>query len=122
MLYVDIPTQSELLALAIERTPASVSIYLPTTPVSGEISGDRTVLKNLAKEALAQLAEAGHDKREISAIADHFEDLADDEEFLALPGAQPGRFRDAHTSRRSGSRTRSVRWWKLRIGSISSRC
>lgn len=81
MLYVDIPTQSELLALATERTPASVSIYLPTTPVSGEVSGDRIVLKNLAKEALAQLVEAGHDKREVSEIEAHLEDLVEDENF-----------------------------------------
>ena len=81
MLYVDIPTQSELLALATERTPASVSIYLPTTPVSGEVSGDRIVLKNLAKEALAQLVEVGHDKRDVSAIEESLEDLVGDETF-----------------------------------------
>ena len=81
MLYVDIPTHSELIALALERTPASVSIYLPTTPVSGEISGDRTVLKNLAKEAVAQLVEVGHDKREVAAIEAHFDDLVDDDGF-----------------------------------------
>jgi hypothetical protein len=81
MLYVDIPTQSELLALALERAPASVSIYLPTTPVSGEISGDRTVLKNLAKEAIQQLVEVGHDKRELSVIEEYLEDLVEDESF-----------------------------------------
>lgn len=81
MLHVDIPTQAELLALALERAPASVSIYLPTTPVSGEISGDRTVLKNLAKEALGQLVEAGHDKRDVSAIEESLEDLVDDGNF-----------------------------------------
>lgn len=81
MLHVDIPTQSELLALALERAPASVSIYLPTTPVSGEISGDRIVLKNLAKEALAQLEAAGHAKREIEELAVHIDHLVEDEEF-----------------------------------------
>lgn len=81
MLHVDIPTQSELLALALERTPASVSIYLPTTPVSGEISGDRIVLKNLAKEALAQLEAAGHTKKEIEEIAVHIDHLVEDDEF-----------------------------------------
>lgn len=81
MLYVDIPTQAELHILALERTPGSVSIYLPTTPVSGEISGDRVVLKNLAKDALAQLAAIGHDKREIAAIEAHLDDLTEDESF-----------------------------------------
>lgn len=81
MLYVDIPTQPELFALALERAPASVSIFLPTTPVSGEISGDRTLLKNLSKEAIHQLVEVGHDKREVAVIEQHLEDLVDDESF-----------------------------------------
>ncbi len=81
MLYVDIPTQAELHLLALERTPGSVSIYLPTTPVSGEISGDHLVLKNLGKDALAQLAAIGHDKREIAAIEAHLDDLIEDESF-----------------------------------------
>ncbi|MBX3734871.1 MAG: hypothetical protein KF791_20020 [Verrucomicrobiae bacterium] len=81
MLYVDIPTPPELLALSLERTPASVSIYLPTTPVSGEVSGDRTVLKNLAAEATGNLAAAGHDKREIAALAELLGDLVEDEKF-----------------------------------------
>lgn len=81
MLYIDIPTQAELHTLALTRTPAAVSIYLPTTPVSGEISGDRIVLKNLAKEAVTQLEEAGHDKREIATIADHLENLVEDDNF-----------------------------------------
>jgi hypothetical protein len=81
MLHVDIPTQSELLALAVERAPASVSIYLPTTSVSGEISGDRIALKNLAKEAVDQLEAAGHDKREIAEIAAHLDHLVEDDSF-----------------------------------------
>jgi len=81
MLHVDIPTRSEFLALAHERASASVSIYLPTTPVSGEISGDRIVLKNLVKEALGQLEAAGHAKREIEGIAEHIDQLVEDGEF-----------------------------------------
>ena len=80
-LYVDIPAQSDLLALAEARDPASVSIFLPTTPVSGEISGDRTVLKNLAAEALAQLEAVGHPKREREAIAEVLQELVDDDDF-----------------------------------------
>lgn len=81
MLYVDIPTQNELLPLSLERSPASVSIYLPTTPVSGEISGDRTVLKNLTSEAVDKLTAAGHDKREVLALAELLEDLVEDDNF-----------------------------------------
>lgn len=81
MLYVDIPSQADLHALALERISAAVSIYLPTTPVSGEVSGDRIVLKNMAKEVAAQLAAAGHPKREIDAVDAHLEDLVEDEDF-----------------------------------------
>lgn len=81
MLHVDVPTAADLVALAEARTPASVSIYLPTTPVSGEVSGDRTVLRNLWRDAKAQLEAAGHHKREIEAMEEHVEDLADDDAF-----------------------------------------
>ncbi len=81
MLYVDIPSQNELLALALERSPASVSIYLPTTPVSVEVAGDRTTLKNLTTEAVDQLTAAGHDKRQVAAIAELLQDLQEDDTF-----------------------------------------
>lgn len=80
-LHVDIPSQADLLALAEARNPASVSIFLPTTPVAGEISGDRTVLKNLAGEALAQLEAAGHPKKEREEIADALHELVEDDDF-----------------------------------------
>jgi hypothetical protein len=81
MLHVDVPTSADLVALAEARDPASVSIYLPTTPVSGEVSGDRTVLRNLGREAIAQLQAAGRPKQDIAAIEAHIEDLADDDGF-----------------------------------------
>jgi hypothetical protein len=81
LLHVDIPTQEDLLMLAQARHPASVSIFLPTTPVAGEISGDRIVLKNLGSEALAQLEAAGHPKKEREAIAAWLEELVEDDDF-----------------------------------------
>lgn len=81
LLHVDIPTHSDLLVLAEARHPASVSIFLPTTPVAGEISGDRIVLKNSAVEALAQLEAAGRAKRERDAIADALQELVEDDDF-----------------------------------------
>jgi len=81
MLHVDIPTQADLNQLATERHVAAVSIFLPTTPVAGEVSGDRTVLKNLASGAIAQLEAAGHDKRAVGALAEHLHDLVDDDDF-----------------------------------------
>lgn len=81
MLHVDIPTPADLHALAIARAPAAVSIFLPTTPVAGEVSGDRIVLKNLADEAIEQLRSAGHDKRQLAAIADHLHGIVEDDAF-----------------------------------------
>lgn len=81
MLYVDIPTTAELHALAAAREPLSVSAYLPTTPVNGEVSGARIAVKNLASEANSQLQAAGADKKAVAAIAEHFADLIDDDDF-----------------------------------------
>lgn len=81
LLHVDIPSATDLQALAAARDSASVSIFLPTTPVAGEISGDRTVLKNLASEARAQLEAAGHDKRAVAAIDEALTDLVEDDAF-----------------------------------------
>lgn len=81
MLYVDIPTSADLKALASHRGDICASIYLQTTPVSRETSADRIELKNLAKQAVQQLEEAGADKRRVAALAEHLDDLVDDDEF-----------------------------------------
>lgn len=81
MLYVDLPTSAEIAALAAHREDLSVSIYLPTTPHSQEAQADRIALKNLAKEAGRQLHEAGADKRRAADLAEHLDDLVDDDEF-----------------------------------------
>jgi hypothetical protein len=81
LLHVDIPTETDLRALAEARHPASVSIFLPTTPVAGEISGDRIDLKNLAHEALAQLEASGVAKRDREAIGDQLAELVEDDDF-----------------------------------------
>jgi hypothetical protein len=81
MLYVDIPSLADLKSLAAHRDNISVSIYLPTTPVSQEAAGDRIELKNLAKLALRQLETANADKRRVAALMEHLDDLVDDDEF-----------------------------------------
>lgn len=79
MLYVDIPTRTEIEGLVRDRGKACVSIYLPTTPITQHAQGDRIALKNQANEALEQLAE--HDKREVRTIEEALLDLVDDDEF-----------------------------------------
>jgi len=81
MLYVDIPTRSELATLSTTRADACVSIYLKTTPVTQEVAASRIEFGNLMREAQAQLHDAGFDKRRLAALSDSLNDLLDDDEF-----------------------------------------
>jgi Bacterial archaeo-eukaryotic release factor family 11 len=78
-LHTDMPTRAQVDRLLDSRQPVSVSIYLPTDPVSdGE--AERIELGNLAGEAERQLTEAGTAKADVGAVADAIADLADDPE------------------------------------------
>ena len=79
-LHTDIPTRAQVDRLLDNRSPASVSIYLPTDPVSNG-QAERTELGNLASEAERQLVEGGTAKRDVAAVADSLADLTDDSEF-----------------------------------------
>lgn len=81
MLHVDIPTRADFTALATQRDPMSVSIYLPSTPVSQEAAAGKTVLKNLLNTALGQLEKVNADKRRVAALVDLFEHVIEDHEF-----------------------------------------
>jgi hypothetical protein len=81
MLYVDIPTRSEIATLSSERADACVSIYLPTTPVTQEVGVSRIEFGNLVREAQSQLQQSGFDKRRLASLIDRFGDLLDDDEF-----------------------------------------
>lgn len=84
MLHVDIPTLPELRALTRSRADASVSIYLPTTPETQNITLSRIALGNLARTALAQLDAAGVDKRQRAALEEELDALREDDEFWRL--------------------------------------
>ena len=62
MLHVDIPTRPEFRALSELRADACVSIYLRTTPLTQESDASRIELGNLARQARAQLEDAGLDQ------------------------------------------------------------
>jgi len=81
MLHVDIPTLPEIQTLVAQRSHASVSIYLETTPQTQHIGEAAIVLSNLIKEADSQLEAAGVDKRERWAIVEQLEDVSEDEDF-----------------------------------------
>jgi hypothetical protein len=81
MLYLDLPTTADITDLAAQRNDLSVSIFLPTTPVSLETDADRILLKNLTKEAFDQLQAAGADQRRVNPLIEEVEDLIEDDEF-----------------------------------------
>lgn len=83
MLHIDIPTRSDMDSLLAARMPGSVSIYLPTTPVTSDAAAGRIELKNLAREALDQLRAAGMEQRSVEPIQSALDDLIDDDPFWA---------------------------------------
>ncbi len=81
MLYIDTPTARDLAALNEARADISVSIYLPTTPVTQDIAKARIKFANLTREAVRQIEESGVDKRRLAMLQEHLDDLADDDGF-----------------------------------------
>lgn len=81
MLHVDIPTHAQMERLIRARRAGSVSIYLPTTPVTSDAAASRIELKNAIDEALGHLRDADHDKRELTALEDALADILDDDDW-----------------------------------------
>jgi hypothetical protein len=80
MLHIDIPTLAEFKALTQIRGQACISLYLPTSHLGTDAKFNRTAFKDLAKEALSQLKEAGTDKKKVSVFEERFEQLAGPEQ------------------------------------------
>jgi hypothetical protein len=76
MLSIDIPTLDEFKALAQIKGETCVSLYLPTSPLGTSAKFNRTAFKDLAKEALSQMKEAGIDKHKIAVFEQQFDHLA----------------------------------------------
>jgi release factor family 11 len=83
-LHLDIPTPPQLASLLEARSPASVSIYLPTGPLPQDAEAGRIELKNLATTAVRQLEAADAGRAEVTAVREHLEHLDDDESFWRL--------------------------------------
>jgi hypothetical protein len=81
MLHTDIPTTATIRQLAAVSEPFTVSIYLPTTPISTDTESARIDLKNLLSEAVAQLEAAHADTAFIAALDESVTDLGDDRLF-----------------------------------------
>lgn len=84
MLYVDIPTLPEFRALHASRADACVSLFLPTTPQTQDVSQSRIAFGNLARAALDQLETAGFDKRRRARLEAEFAALGEDDDFWRL--------------------------------------
>jgi hypothetical protein len=79
-LHVDIPTRAQIERLLESRSRFSVSLYVPTDPVSRD-AAERIELKNLASEAARQLEQAGAARSDVAGIDSALADLIEDEEF-----------------------------------------
>jgi hypothetical protein len=96
MLHIDIPTLAEFKHLAQIKGEICVSLYLPTSPLGEDARVNRVAFKDIAKEALSQLKEAGADKKDIVAFEARFEQLAgpehdvqDEDKIRKLQRAKP---------------------------------
>src|ERR1700730_1082407 len=70
MLHIDIPTLAQI------KGETCVSLYLPTSPLGDNARTNRIAFKDIAREALSQLKEAGTDKKKITVFEERFEHLA----------------------------------------------
>jgi hypothetical protein len=86
MLPVTIPSTAHLKELTDHRDSASVSIYLPSSPLPSENQALRLSLKNAARRAGALLEEQNADKVVIDRILDRVAELDDDPEFWQNQG------------------------------------
>lgn len=96
MLHIDIPTPEEFKALAQIRGETCVSLYLPTSPLGANAKFNRTAFKDLVKEALSQLRQAGVDKSKIILFEEQFDRFAgaehnvqDEDKIRKLQRAKP---------------------------------
>ena len=77
MLHTDIPTGADVSALMVARGPASVSIYLESSPLSEFVEKSKLTFKDQLKTALAQVRESAQD-REARLNADKIEELGNE--------------------------------------------
>jgi hypothetical protein len=62
------------------RQAGSVSIYVPTTPITAQVEATRIDFRNAVDEAIAQLRDADFDKRQVTALDGHLRDVMEDDQ------------------------------------------
>lgn len=80
-LHTDIPADTEIQQLVAHSEPASVSIYVPTSPTSVDNEGARIEFKNAVRDAVRQLEDTETDRATIEAIEGFAENLLTDGHF-----------------------------------------
>lgn len=88
ILHTDIPTRADIERLLTATDGPCVSIYLPTHRITAETDRDRLLLRDLVKQAVEQLQEAGTPRKEIEAIEAPLVHLAEDEDDFWVDQAQ----------------------------------
>jgi hypothetical protein len=116
ILPTDVPTRAQVGRLLAAREPASVSIYLPTSP-SSRGDAERIELKNLAAEAAGQLRDAGTARADVAAIEEELADLVDDDEFWRYQARSLAVFVTPTAGTTFRLRTSSSRWPRCPIAS-----
>ena len=86
MLPATIPSTTQLTELTDHRDNASVSIYLPSSPLPTENQAMRLALKNVARQAGKALEDHRVDKVVIDRVLDQISELDDDPEFWQNQG------------------------------------
>jgi len=81
MQHIDMPSRAEIERLAAHRAQPTVSIYLPTTPITQNTDADRIELKNLLKTAVAEMEAFDTPKRNIWPIEQAITGLIEDDDF-----------------------------------------
>ena len=82
VLHTDVPTRGQIGRLLEARDPYSVSIYVPTDPVS-DGNAERIAFGNLVSEGLGQVAEQQIPRTDLEELREALADLGDDEDFWA---------------------------------------
>lgn len=82
MLHVDLPTNDDLRYLAAAEG-LTVTIYVPTTPVTPQADADRIAFGNLARDGVQAARDAGLSTADAAALQEALDDLVDDDDFWA---------------------------------------
>lgn len=81
-----LPTDNDLTELTKHRDTASVSIYLPSTPITRDVDAVQLALKTAASDVESQLRALDVHKKQVDDVAKTLEQLQSDREFWEFQG------------------------------------